>query len=562
MPWNYNSGNLLYKPRDPLSSASALSITGIMYRTGTGTYVGGMSFVVRVSYLNTGDLAVNSITTTLNFAGFTGLSANSSGIISVAAFGGTGSVDFLITIAAGVATNASVLIRATWAGTEPPSTPVSGGTGSSVPPALNVAIQSQASIAITGLVTAPLGPYVGGMSFTLMVTYSNTGGTSGVVDGTCNAQTYAGLSFSDPAPVTVNPGSTNTQAFTVIIAAGAMMNASVDIHVTWTGTEAISARAIFGDIPQDQILMSIQSQAYVAITNLAVAPPGPYSQGSSFSLTVTFSNTGGTAATVDATMDDGTYTDLTWSNPAAVIVVAGGTNTQVFTVNVGVSAAPNASVDIHVTWSGNEAISNRAISGDTPVDQILVGIQSQANVAITNLVITGPNGAGPYVAGMSFTLTVTFSNTGGLAATVDAMMDDGAYIGLSWTDPAAVIVIAGGTNTQVFTVTAAAGAATAFVTITVVWIGTEAITLRAISGDMPQDTIGVNMQAQASVTITNLVITGPNGAGPYVGGMSFTLTVTFSNTGGLAATVDAMMDDGAYIGLSWTDPAAVIVIAG
>jgi hypothetical protein len=75
-------------------------------------------------------------------------------------------------------------------------------------------------------------------------------------------------------------------------------------------------------------------------------------------------------------------------------------------------------------------------------------------------------------------------------------------------------------------------------------------------------TVNVNIQSQASVAITSMALTPIAAPGPYVGGMTMTLTITFSNTGGTAATVDATIDDGAYTGLTLTsNPTAVTVAA-
>nr|MDO8109166.1 PKD domain-containing protein [Candidatus Sigynarchaeota archaeon] len=418
---------------------------------------------------------------------------------------------------------------------------------------------SQSNVSIASLALTPMaapGPYVGGTSFMLTVTYRNTGDTSATVDATMDDGAYTGLNWNDPTAVMVNPSSSNSQAFSVTVTAGATTNASVDIHVTWNGTEAISGRVIFSASPIDQILVAIQARANVAITNLAVTPAGPYVGGTSFTLTVTYGNTGGTAATVDATMDDGAYTGLNWNDPTAVTVNPSSSNSQAFSVTVTAGATTNASVDIHVTWSGNEAITNRAISGDMLIDQILVAIQSQAVVAITNLAVTP---AGPYVGGTSFTLTVTYGNTGGTAGTVTAACTAGTYVGLTFVVPAAVSVPAGGANTQLVTVNIAAGAGTnASVDIHVTWSGTEAISGRAISGDMLIDQILVAIQSQAVVAITNLAVTP---ASPFVAGMNFTLTVTFSNTGGTAATVDAAPEVQSYGYIFISNPASIVVNA-
>jgi len=755
--------------------------------TPAGPYIAGMSFTLTVTYSNTGGTGA-TVDGTCNAQTYTFLMFSDPAAITVNA-ASTNTQVFTVTIAAAATTNASADIHVTWSGYEfGTGRPISGDTPINQ---LLVSIQAQAAVSITGLSVAPAGPYAGGMSFTLTVTYGNTGGTTGTVTAICDDGTYTGLTFVVPAAVTVNPAGTNTQAVTVNIAAVAGTNASVDIHVTWSGNEAISYRAISGDAPVDQILLSIQAQANayvdtvvvnatyappnswvmatvmvrnsggtavssgsvalsfndtvnainptavnqstgltipaggkigvqikfqisagppngttiridatfigteqfsgravldttanspaivhaglfpppfilisirgghmiyvrgeefvvraiidnsdggtvitggslsldfggasgftrnmttvpepiaigaivtrdflvtilisaaalcnirvnftgynpaefthysdtiavttqaqasVAITGLSISPAGTKVGGMSFTLTITYGNAGGTAGTVTAACDDGTYTDLTFVVPAAVVVNPANINTQAVTVNIATTAAINWSVDIHVTWSGTEAISGRAISGDTPIDQILVSIQPRGAISITGLSIAP---AGAKVGGMSFTLTVTYGNTGGTAGTVTAACTAGTYVGLTFVVPTAVTVNPGVPNTQAVTVNIAAGAgANASVDIHVTWSGTEAISGRAILGDIPVDQILVSIQARAAVSIT-FISTIP--AGPYVAGTSFTLTVTYGNTGGTAATVDGACTAGTYTSLTFSNPPAVTVVAG
>jgi hypothetical protein len=160
----------------------------------------------------------------------------------------------------------------------------------------------------------------------------------------------------------------------------------------------------------------------------------------------------------------------------------------VFSVPI-LAAATTAAVTIAASWTGTEAISTRGINGGP--NNILVNIQSQANVVITSVVVSGMENAFPTIGGIIFTVTVTLSNTGGTAATFDAVIDDGAFTGLSWSDPAEFIVNAGGTNACIFAMYAAAAAVNSSVTIAVGWAGIEDISARAMSSSAPVEILVV-----------------------------------------------------------------------
>jgi len=163
---------------------------------------------------------------------------------------------------------------------------------------------------------------------------------------------------------------------------------------------------------------------------------------------------------------------------------------------------------------------------------------------------------------MSFTLTITFSNTGGTQATgVGAALTFGGYTYLTPNAPALVILNAGGTSTQAFTIAVGALATSATVTMSAMWSGTEAISTRAINGGPNTQTVVI--QAQANVAISSMVISGANGVGPYVGGMNFTLTITYSNIGGTTANnVNATLTFGGYAFLAQVNnPAPVSIFA-
>jgi hypothetical protein len=341
-----------------------VTITSITFTNGTGTYVGGTSFTARVNFTNAGASGVANLDAVLTFGGYTFISQNNPGTLVIPA-GGSSFQTFVLTLVAGAATQVPLIIGATWNGTDQVSGMViSGNQGANT---LSVNIQSRANVAITGMALTPIaapGPYVAGMTITLTVTFTNTGGTSATVDATIDDGVYTGLDLAaNPAAVVVAAGGTNTQVFSVPILAGATA-AAVTIAAMWTGTEAISARAINGG--PNIVLVNIQLQAIVVLSVITAAG-NVYSPSAVFNVFVTFTNTGGTQATVDAvlvfTYANGTvYTDLSQDNPAGVVVAAGATVNQ--TIQVTVAASPaNGLVLISATWTGSEQYSARAING-------------------------------------------------------------------------------------------------------------------------------------------------------------------------------------------------------
>ncbi|MEX2757397.1 MAG: hypothetical protein Q6365_018610 [Candidatus Sigynarchaeota archaeon] len=326
-----------------MASSCALNITSIVDITGRGTYISGETFTVRVHYANTGDTAASWVDGVLVFNGYMYLSSNNPAAVAIPA-NSTAYQDFVVTVSAN-ATNAVVRIDCIATGVE-------NGTGQpliveSLDNDLEVVIQKQAIVSITSLVdlTGQSG-YNAGESFQLLVTYSNTGGTDATVDAMLDDGAYTLLTFSNPDAVIVPASGTANQTFRVDVSAGAA-TAVVTIVATWTGIEALSGRSISGDVPPDTKTIQIGYPPEITISGLSVSGGGVYVGGMSFSLTVAFSNTGTLAASVDAAIDDGPYTGLTWNNPAPVIVPANGSQTQMFTVTCLLWKAFKARVAMH-----------------------------------------------------------------------------------------------------------------------------------------------------------------------------------------------------------------------
>src|SRR5271157_79069 len=529
----------------PRTSASNLGITSITYTNGTGTYVEGMKFGIRVAFSNTGDTAVHGINATISFASYPYLSANqtNAGNITVVA-GGSGHIDFSITVNSGATNNASVVIKATWAGTETGNIPVNGGSGSNN---MNVAIQSKANVVVLQITcggASSAGPFVGGMTFVVRVLFQNNGGTA-VLSVAANPYCigYTGLSitsgnYSNSVTIPANGGQGHID-FNMTVASTATTNLSVILRSTWVGNEQYSSHSLaggsLGNSFPPNLNVGIQQQSNVTITGINYRTgSGTYVGGMIFTVRVSFLNNGGTAANgITALLSYGGYTSLSANASQSISLGIGAIGHIDFNITVAASAPTQNPVTISATWSGTEAISSRVISGSSPVGaNRQVAIQAQASVSITS--ITYRTGAGTYVGGMTFTIRIAFSNTGGTIATnINAVPTFGGYIGLSANTTTPISISAGGTGSLDFLITVAPGATTQNpVTISATWSGTEAISSRSLNGNSGSNNLNVAIQAQAYVVITG--ITYRTGSGTYVGGMTFVIRVSFSNTGGTA----------------------------
>ncbi|MEX2681693.1 MAG: hypothetical protein Q6373_008835 [Candidatus Sigynarchaeota archaeon] len=495
-----------------------VTITQIQYTNGTGTYVGGMSFTVRVTFSNTGGTdATADAVLTFNGGTYTFLSQSNPAPVSVAA-GGTQAQDFLVAAAIG-ATTATVTINATFSATEAISGRVINGNAGSNVRVVNV--QARSFVVITQIqYTNGTGTYVGGMAFTVRVTFSNTGGTSATVDATLTFGGYGSLVQSDPAPVTVAASGTQVQDFLVTVSTSAATSA-VTINATWTGTEAISGRSLSGNAGSNVRSVNIQARANVAITSVvAQTGNGTYVAGMSFMVRVTLSNTGGTSATVDATLSFSGYGYMTQSNPAAVVIGPSGTQFQDFTVSIDQAATSMNPVVILTTWTGTEAISGRAISGDQGSHQLNVKVQSAAVLAITN--VFNMNGTRPYSWGENFTVRVSIANTGGTAIeNISVQLTFGSAIGLT-TVPSIItglVIGSGGSINAYLVVKIAAGATLGTVVITAQVLGDEAISGRDLVDTSSM--LQVNIES-SSVTINAITTSTPP---PYTNGSILVVTV-------------------------------------
>ncbi|MEX2753908.1 MAG: beta strand repeat-containing protein, partial [Candidatus Sigynarchaeota archaeon] len=554
---------------------SNVTITSISYLDGSGTYVGGMNFRVRVNFSNTGGTIANTITAGLSYGGYTSLASNSSATISVGV-GGTGHIDFLISVATGASSQNPVIISAIWSGIEDISGRIISGSSSGAAN-LQVAIQSQAIVSITSITyRTGTGTYVGGMTFVVRVAFSNTGGTAanGITATLLYSGGYTGLFSNTSASIIIPAGGTGSIDFLITVRANATTQNPVTISAMWSGTEAISSRVLSGNSGGNNQNVAIQAQANVVITSITrQTGNGTYVGGMTFVIRINFQNTGGTAANNVFILGKnlfgislGAFSTYNYNASNSINIAAGGTGSIDILIILDAISPSQPSVTITVNaWNATEAISNRALSGNSGSQNLVVSVQSQASVSVNNIEFwTGTlwTGTGTYVGGMTFVLRVRFYNSGGTAAnSIIASLSYGGYSSLSANTSASINVAAGGNGYIYFLMTVAAGATTQNpVTITAMGSGTEAISNRALSG-ITGPPAQIAIQSQAGVSITE--ITYQTGTGTYVGGMTFVIRVSFSNTGGtLASSVSAVPSYSGYTHLSANSSALVNITAG
>ncbi|MHA1891250.1 MAG: beta strand repeat-containing protein [Promethearchaeota archaeon] len=501
--------------------------------SGNGTYIEGETFTVRVNYQNTGGTAVLNVDATLDYNGFTYLSANDPSPVSVAA-GGTNYQEFQVTVLSGTF-NSPVTIDASAAGTEQYSgraiSTISGNND------LSITIQFQSNLSIINVVDyTGRGVYVGGETFTVRVYYNNTGGTSALsVDSILNFNGNSNLTSSNPSPITVAAGSSNYQSFLITVASGAT-STLVEIDASVTAVEQYSGRALSDSTSNTNDLeISIQSQASLNVMNITdVTGRGYYVGGETFTVRVYYNNTGGTNATnVDGVLDFNGYTYLSQDNPDSITVPSGGIAYQEFTITVSQSAT-TAAVIIDVTASGNEQYSNRSLSATSGTNDLSINIYEAADVYVDNVV--DYTGASIYDQGESFEVRVTIKNDGGVAGlngTVDLMFStqgDLNYTNLTATT--GLTVPAGGSIVIRFNVTVELNATpAATVTIDANFTCTEQYTNDTITDlSASPNTASISILAEAVLRITSVLDLTDQTA--YVQGQSLEVQVTLDNTGG------------------------------
>ncbi|MEX2684523.1 MAG: hypothetical protein Q6373_023335 [Candidatus Sigynarchaeota archaeon] len=548
-----------------IKAQATLTVQGLSWQTGNGTYVGGMTFVVRITLANPATSAkAEGVTVSLSFGGYSGLSTNASASKTVS---GTASIDLLVTAATSATSQNPVIITASFTGTEEISLrPLSGVSGTG----LNIAIQQRAIVAITGITyRTGTGTYVGGMTFVVRVTFSNTGGTSANgVSATLTYGSYVSLSSNASSSIGISAGATRSIDFLITVATNAM-TAAVVINATWTGTEAISLRAISGDAGGNTRLVNIQSQASVTITSINyLTGSGTYVGGMTFDVRVSFRNNGGTLATsITATLGFGGYGSLSTNASNTISIAAGATGYLDFQISVA-ALATSALVTISATWTGTEAISMRALNGNSGSNTLNVNIQSQTLVQFVKIFDLYGGSTPEYVAGMNFTMRVEFTNRFGGTDAINFTVYLN-FFGNSFltTNASAPVTIAAGQNSSYidFLVYISSTATNSFVYIGASWTGQEAISFRPFNGKVDQIGIVAAAIIKARAAPSIVGINFLTGIGTYIGGMTFTVSVAYSNIGGVTANdMMAVLSFGGYPFLSVvsTPPAISVPIGG
>ncbi|NMC05448.1 MAG: hypothetical protein GYA24_09560, partial [Candidatus Lokiarchaeota archaeon] len=350
---------------------AAISVQSITFKTSNGTIIAGMSFVIRVTYRNTGGSGVVDLTTALHF-GHAIYTVNGSGLIAVPA-GGTGYQDFNITVWAG-ASGMVDYINASWDAVEKYSDrPMGGGSGAVLLP---ISIYAQANLLIAGISYTAVRGFYDGALFNVNVTISNTGGARATLMSCTLVPSVPGkLNIPTPSLVTINGGTVGYVLFTGISVSG--FNVTIIITANFTAKEWISGRDMEGVSGIHYLNITIPAPSNVFIVNATILSPlatPTYNAGETFTMRVWFRNTGGldgTRITVGLTFNGYAFARTSWTS-GEIVVPANGM--AFIDVNVTIDAAgPSANISIYISWSGREGNSNDPIDGSY-VASILVQI--------------------------------------------------------------------------------------------------------------------------------------------------------------------------------------------
>jgi hypothetical protein len=370
-------------------------------------------------------------------------------------------------------------------------------------------------------IAAP-GPYVGGMTMTLTITFGNTGGTSATVDATIDDGAYTGLTLTaNPAAVAVAAGGTNTQAFSVPILAGAT-TAAVTITALWTGTEAISSRAMNGG--PNTVNVNIQSQAVVSVETVSLnSTSGP--NGRWIMATVSVRNTGGTAVTggsVVLTFNATAAITQVAINSTGITLAAGGLVYAQVKFQIPLAEPIGNTIRVDATFSGTEQYSARSVVDTTAVTPGLV-LVAGSTVFVYHVIVGGRTS---YIHGETFVIRATVDNSVGITTVTGGALslNFGGATGFSSNsttvpDPIAI----GQVVVRDFLVTIAGGAA-ASCNLRAHFTGSNPLPITLDSA-----VTSISTYAPAIVAIQSAVLTPIAAPGPYVAGMTFNMTVTFQN---------------------------------
>ncbi|MHC1590585.1 MAG: hypothetical protein ACXQS8_00695, partial [Candidatus Helarchaeales archaeon] len=426
-------------------------------------------------------------------------------------------------------------------------------------------MQTQADVIIISMQDViGRGVYVEGESFDIRVTYKNYGGTDALnVTGVLDFGSATYLSSSTPSPVTVyKSNGTATQTFTVTVLDGAT-NVEVNIICSASGIENISSRSLsiqYSGAPLEIIFLDKAELVIDGISDLTGR--GVYVAGETFQIGVNVANLGGTS-TYNVVLDlnplTAEFLELIWTPTDPFGLDGYEFGYFVFNCTVPLDFQDEGGL-MSAYISGYEAYTNRFLEGYGDDFAIIITIQSQANLNITQ--IEDRTGRGTYVEGESFVIRVYYENSGGTRIlNADGLLDFSGYSYLSQSNPAPKTINSYNSSYQDFTVTVLPNPINANVTIQASANGTEEYTNRILNDTSDPVKLNVTILKKANLTITS--IQDVTGRGEYVEGESFVIRVNYQNSGGTAAlNVDAALDFNMYSYLSANDSLPVNVTGG
>jgi uncharacterized repeat protein (TIGR01451 family) len=397
----------------------------------------------------------------------------------------------------------------------------------------------------------------------LTITLSNANGTAANLTAPLTDTLPSGV-VVDGAGSTTCGGTVTVGTSTVTLTGGAIpANGSCTVTVPVT---APNGGSFINAIPAGALQTSNGSNAAPAIATLTVTAPTAVTLGKAFApavinaggtstLTITLSNTNGTAANLTAPLTD--------TLPSGVLIAGGGTTTCGGTVTTGIStvtltggaipANGSCTVTVPVTAPGGGSFVNALGSG-----ALQTNLGSNIAPAIATLTVNAavvPPTLGKaftpatIAAGGASTLTITLSNSNGTAASLTQPLTD--------TLPTGVVVTGAGSTTCGGTVTNS----TSTVTLTGGSIPangscTVTVPVTAPTGGSFINSLGVgalqtNLGSNTAPAIATLTVTAPTAVtlgkafAPAVinaGGTS-TLTITLSNTNSTPANLTEPLTD-------------------
>ncbi|MFX0099504.1 MAG: hypothetical protein ACFFCS_07975, partial [Candidatus Hodarchaeota archaeon] len=451
-------------------------------------------------------------------------------------------------------------------GLEPPPEFTSSTNASA---GLNLTLQNQSILEITSIQDLnATGYYFTNETFQIQVNYGNTGGTDALaVDGTIIFSLNGYLTLlNDPDPVNVSAGGTNFQVFIVQVNETLTSSVSITIDCNATGVENISSRSLAINSGVNDLDVVLQKDAELSITGIYdITGNGPHVEGEMFQVRVDYYNPGGTdVLNVDGTLSFNPIGYLIMaSSPVPVTVPAGGTNFQIFNIQVNDPIASNSTVTIDCYASGTEEFSLRLLLASSGANDASVTVQKKAIFSITSM--EDVIGNGTYIEGETFQVQVNYSNTG----ETDALFVDGTlsfslpgYLTVT-SNPAPINVTAGGTGNQVFDLLVndpiPAGNP---ITIDCDATGVEEFSGNPLATSSGAMDVSVNLQQKAFLTIMSILDVIGNGT--YSEDDVFQVRVNYSNIGGTnALTVDGTLifSLNGYFTIM-NNPAPVTVAAG